>query len=87
MRTANPSTVVLLCGGRGTRRQERTQAIPKPLVDVFHLAAQTIGGVVNRSPPCTLETNIRGTWTLLEACRTIDVQRVVVPTSDRAYGI
>ena len=37
---------------------------------VFHLAAQTIVGTANRSPVSTFESNIRGTWTLLEACRT-----------------
>jgi CDP-glucose 4,6-dehydratase len=54
---------------------------------VFHLAAQAIVGIANRSPLSTFETNIRGTWTLLEACRTIGVQRVVVAASDKAYGI
>ena len=36
---------------------------------VFHLAAQTIVGIANRNPISTFETNIRGTWALLEACR------------------
>lgn len=54
---------------------------------VFHLAAQTIVGIANRSPLSTFETNIRGTWTLLEACRETGVARVVVAASDKAYGI
>ena len=53
---------------------------------VFHLAAQTIVGVANRSPVSTFEANIRGTWTLLEACRRSRVSRVVVAASDKAYG-
>jgi CDP-glucose 4,6-dehydratase len=53
---------------------------------VFHLAAQTIVGTANRSPLSTFETNIRGTWTVLEACRVHGVERVVVASSDKAYG-
>ncbi len=53
---------------------------------VFHLAAQTIVGVANRAPLSTFETNIRGTWMVLEACRRVGVQRVVVAASDKAYG-
>jgi CDP-glucose 4,6-dehydratase len=58
---------------------------------VFHLAAQTIVGTANRSPLSTFEANIRGTYTLLEACRGIGVvgdplERVVVASSDKAYG-
>ena len=34
MRNGTPGTVVILCGGRGTRLQEHTRAIPKPLVEI-----------------------------------------------------
>jgi CDP-glucose 4,6-dehydratase len=53
---------------------------------VFHLAAQTLVGVANHSPRSTFETNVRGTWMLLEACRTHGVGAVVVASSDKAYG-
>jgi len=53
---------------------------------VFHLAAQTIVGTANRSPLGTFESNIRGTWMLLEACRLHGAQRVLVAASDKAYG-
>lgn len=53
---------------------------------VFHLAAQTQVGTANRSPRSTFETNIRGTWILLEACRGHGVSSVVVASSDKAYG-
>jgi CDP-glucose 4,6-dehydratase len=54
---------------------------------VFHLAAQTLVPTANRSPLSTFETNMRGTWLTLEACRQNDcVQRVVVASSDKAYG-
>ena len=53
---------------------------------VFHLAAQTIVGTANRSPLGTFESNVRGTWTLLEACRLHGAARVVVAASDKAYG-
>jgi CDP-glucose 4,6-dehydratase len=54
---------------------------------VMHLAAQTTVGVANRNPVSTLDTNIRGTWALLEACRrSPTVQQVVIASSDKAYG-
>ncbi len=53
----------------------------------FHLAAQTIVGTANRNPLSTFETNIRGTWNILEACRRNQkVKRVIVASSDKAYG-
>ena len=42
---------------------------------VFHLAAQTLVPTANRHPVSTFETNIRGTWLLLEACRHAGVVR------------
>jgi CDP-glucose 4,6-dehydratase len=53
---------------------------------VFHLAAQAIVGDANASPVPTFETNVQGTWTLLEACREAGVPRVIVASSDKAYG-
>jgi CDP-glucose 4,6-dehydratase len=63
------------------------RAIAEHEVDtVFHLAAQTIVGTASRSPLSTWESNVRGTYLLMEACRTQRVQRVVVASSDKAYG-
>lgn len=54
---------------------------------VFHLAAQTIVSIANRNPVSTLETNIQGTWALMEACRrSPTVGQIVVASSDKAYG-
>lgn len=54
---------------------------------VIHLAAQTIVGIANRNPISTFETNIAGTWSILEACRrSPTVRQVVVASSDKAYG-
>jgi CDP-glucose 4,6-dehydratase len=55
---------------------------------VFHLGAQTIVGTASRSALSTFESNIRGTWHVLEACRACSklVKRVVVASSDKAYG-
>ncbi len=54
---------------------------------VFHLAAQTIVGIANRNPVSTFETNVQGTWALLEACRRSPlVKRIAFASSDKAYG-
>jgi CDP-glucose 4,6-dehydratase len=55
---------------------------------VFHLGAQTIVGTASRSALSTFESNVRGTWNLLEACKTCSklVKRVLVASSDKAYG-
>lgn len=54
---------------------------------VFHLAAQTLVPFANRDPLSTFETNVRGTWLLLEAIRSSpSVKQSVVASSDKAYG-
>ncbi len=54
---------------------------------VIHLAAQTIVTIANRNPISTFETNVAGTWNLLESCRrSPKVRQVVVASSDKAYG-
>lgn len=53
---------------------------------VYHLAAETIVSTVQASPVAGFESNVRGTWTLLQACLENGGQRVVVASSDKAYG-
>jgi len=54
---------------------------------VFHLAAQAIVGTANRGCLSTFETNIKGTWNILEACyRVKTVEQLIIASSDKAYG-
>jgi CDP-glucose 4,6-dehydratase len=57
------------------------------IATVFHLAAQTTVPVANRNPISTFQTNVAGTWCLLEACRrSPKIQQIVLASSDKAYG-
>jgi CDP-glucose 4,6-dehydratase len=65
------------------------RAVGEPEIDtVFHLGAQAIVGTASRHPVSTFESNVRGTWNILEACRRAGprVERIVVASSDKAYG-
>jgi CDP-glucose 4,6-dehydratase len=54
---------------------------------VFHLGAQTIVGIANANPISTFDSNINGTWNILEACRrSKNIEKVVFASSDKAYG-
>lgn len=65
---------------------ERTLALYE-IEDVFHLGAQTLVEVALKVPLLTFESNIRGSYNLLEACRRSEsVERVIVASSDKAYG-
>ena len=77
----------------GRRGDVRDQALLERVLaeyevdTVFHLAAQTIVTIANRSPISTFETNVAGTWALLEACRrNPTVRQIVLASSDKAYG-
>lgn len=74
-------------------RLESVSDVERALVEhdvetVFHLGAQTVVGTGYRSPYATFESNIRGSYTLFEACRrhAAFISRVVVASSDKAYG-
>ena len=56
---------------------------------ILHVGAQTIVGTAARSAMSTFESNIRGTWCLLEAAKEVKsrIQRIVVASSDKAYGV
>ncbi len=87
VRTASSEQVTIVRGDLCDQAlMERT--IAEYAVDtVIHLAAQTIVGIANRSPLSTFESNIRGTWSILEACRRVGgVRQIVVASSDKAYG-
>jgi CDP-glucose 4,6-dehydratase len=75
---------------RGDLREQNTleRILGEYEIDtVFHLAAQTIVTIANRNPVSTFESNIAGTWNLLEACRrSPTVKQIVVASSDKAYG-
>ncbi|HRF98705.1 MAG TPA: NAD-dependent epimerase/dehydratase family protein, partial [Aggregatilineales bacterium] len=63
------------------------ETLSKYAIDtVFHLGAQAIVSVANANPLQTFESNIRGTYLLLEACRRQKVARIIVASSDKAYG-
>ena len=84
--TINKVSVV---NGRLESYDDIERAINNHEVDsIFHLGAQPIVGAANRAPRHTFESNIQGTWNLLDACRVLSplVKRIVVASSDKAYG-
>lgn len=66
----------------------KTAIVEREVDTIFHLGAQAIVGVGQRDPLGTFESNIRGTYHVLEACRLYGdrVKRIVVASSDKAYG-
>jgi len=62
--------------------------ITKYKIDViFHLAAEAIVGRSLQNPANTFSSNIKGAWTILEACRKEgNVELIIIASSDKAYG-
>jgi CDP-glucose 4,6-dehydratase len=85
-----PATLdsIVIVRGDVTDQVELERVLGEYEIDtVFHLAAQTIVPIANRNPISTFESNVKGTWALLEACRrSPSVAQVVVASSDKAYG-
>jgi CDP-glucose 4,6-dehydratase len=79
--------VVVVRGDVRDRELIERTLVEYEIATVFHLGAQTLVQVGNRNPLATFESNIQGTWTLLDACRTASLPvQVVVASSDKAYG-
>lgn len=80
---------IAVMNGRLENYDDVERAINNQEIDsIIHLGAQPIVGAADRSPRHTFESNIQGTWNLLDAARVLDglVKRIVVASSDKAYG-
>jgi len=53
---------------------------------VFHLAAQSLVEVGKADPTVTFETNVKGTWNILEVSRITNVRKVIVASTVHVYG-
>ncbi len=87
MRSGNLDRVKIVRGGVCDQPLVERTLGEYEIDTVIHLAAQTIVGIANRNPVSTFESNIQGTWVLLEACRRSPrVRQIVLASSDKAYG-
>ena len=97
VRDSVPASTLFTSGDAARVTTVRGDVADQPLLErilgeyeidtVIHLAAQTIVSIANRNPVSTFESNVRGTWSLLEACRrSPTVRQIVVASSDKAYG-
>jgi len=80
---------VTVVNGRLENYDDVERSINNHEIDtVIHLGAQPIVGAADRAPRHTFESNIQGTWNVLDACRVLNplVKRIVVASSDKAYG-
>ena len=50
------------------------------------MAAQPIVKVALKDPVSTFKVNIEGTWNILEISRSNNIKRLIIASSDKAYG-
>jgi len=87
VRTKQWENVKVVCGDVTDRGVIERALGEYEVRTVLHVAAQAVVGVANRNPISTFESNIQGTWTVLEACRRAPhVESIVIASSDKAYG-
>jgi CDP-glucose 4,6-dehydratase len=86
--SGNLQKVSIVYGDLADKRAMKNAINESECSVIFHLGAQTIVGRALVDPISTFESNIQGTWNLLEAIRSLPnlVQSVVVASSDKAYG-
>lgn len=54
---------------------------------VFYLVAQPIVGIASKFPLQTFETNVRGTYAFLDACKGVEsIKSIVYISTDKVYG-
>ena len=87
-RSGDIERISVVNGNLATYRDVARSLYTNDCTVVFHLGAQTIVGTALLDPISTFESNIQGTWNLLEAVRQSQgmVKAVVVASSDKAYG-
>lgn len=53
---------------------------------VYHIGARPLVGDAKKYPRIMFDANVRSTYNLLDACRALEIDRVVVASTDKVYG-
>ena len=81
-----PDQVPTVCGTVTDSDLMRRIIVDYSVETIFHLAAQPLVCVAAQDPAGTLDVNVRGTWTILEASRLTRQCQVLIASSAKAYG-
>ena len=78
----------LICGDITDQKLLKSIFSKNKIEICFHLAAQVEVGIAKKNPFSTWETNVRGTYTLMEVIRknAKNIKSVIIASSDKAYG-